>query len=187
MNRVLELRTNLSMTQEEFSAFCGLARSSVARFEAGENIGRASAERIARACNVSVSFVLGDTNAETNETPPEPVPEKRKDPAPKWNVKYPPGVAFRVAKQEPDPQPVVVLSDADIARIAERVARINDDAKAAPALNPAEQQLVEEFRMLSPAQRIRVQRPDQTLDTYALSHLTCLIRTSGSCRGWSWS
>lgn len=69
MNRVLELRTMLSLTQEEFAARCGIARSSIARFEAGENIGRASAEKIAHACGVSVSAVLGDANIETIRTP----------------------------------------------------------------------------------------------------------------------
>ena len=147
MNRVLELRTKMKMPQEEFAVFCGVARSSIARFEAGENIGRASAEKIARACGVSVSDVLGDTNIGTNGTTP--------DPAPEWNAEYPPGVALRMAPQSRQP---LVLSDTDIARIAERVAVINREPKSGPAFTPVEQQLVEEFRMLSPAQRTRVQR-----------------------------
>lgn len=150
MNRVLELRTMLSLTQEEFAARCGIARSSIARFEAGENIGRASAEKIAHACGVSVSAVLGDANFETNRTP-----SGGADPAPVWNVEYPPGVAARVM---PRPGPSFALSDADIARIAERVAVINREPGPAPSFTPAEQQLVEEFRMLSPAQRTRVER-----------------------------
>lgn len=150
MNRVLELRTSKSMSQEEFAVFCGVARSSIARFEAGENIGRASAEKIARACGVSVSDVLGDTNISTNRTP-----SLAADPAPAWDVEYPPGVAARVI---PRPGASFALSDADIARIAERVAMINREPVPAPSFTPTEQQLVEEFRMLSPAQRTRVQR-----------------------------
>ena len=150
MNRVLELRTRQSMSQEEFAVFCGVARSSIARFEAGENIGRASAEKIARACGVSVSVVLGDASFETNRTP-----SSSADPAPAWDVEYPPGVAARVI---PRPGPSFALSDADIARIAERVAMINREPVPAPSFTPAEQQLVEEFRMLSPAQRTRVER-----------------------------
>ena len=151
MNRVLELRTSKSMSQEDFAVFCGVARSSVARFEAGENIGRASAEKIARACGVSVSYVLGDTTISTNDTT-----SPAAAPAPAWNAVYPPGVALRTA--QPRPQPSVALSDADIALIAERVAALNREAPSGVVYTPVEQQLVEEFRMLSPAQRTRVQR-----------------------------
>lgn len=149
MNRVLELRTKMKLSQEEFAVFCGVARSSIARFEAGENIGRASAEKIARACGVSISDVLGDTIFETNGTPSAPAP------APEWNPEYPPGVALRTV---PQPRQPLVLSDTDIARIAERVAVINREPQPGPAFTPVEQQLVDEFRMLSPAQRTRVQR-----------------------------
>lgn len=149
MNRVLELRTKMKLSQEEFAVFCGVARSSIARFEAGENMGRASAEKIARACGVSISDVLGDTNFKTNGTPPAP------DPAPELNAEYPPGVSLRTV---PQPWQPLVLSDTDIARIAERVAVINREPKPGPEFTSAEQQLVEEFRMLSPAQRTRVQR-----------------------------
>ena len=150
MNRVLVLRTKLEMTQDDFAALCGVARVSIARYEAGENIGRASAEKIAQACGVSVSFVLGYGDSVTNDTKASSA-----DPAPAWNVEYPPGVAARVI---PRPGPSFALSDADIARIAERVAMINREPVTAPSFTPAEQQLVEEFRMLSPAQRTRVQR-----------------------------
>lgn len=149
MNRVLELRSKMGLTQDDFAAHCGVARVSVARYEAGENIGRASAEKIARACGVSVSDVLGDTIFETNGTTSAP------DPAPEWNPEYPPGVTLRTVPQARQP---LVLSDTDIARIAERVAVINREPKPGPAFTPVEQQLVEEFRMLSPAQRTRVQR-----------------------------
>ena len=70
MNRVLELRSKMGMTQDDFAALCGVARVSIARYEAGENIGRASAEKIAQACGVSVSFVLGYGDSVTNDTSP---------------------------------------------------------------------------------------------------------------------
>ena len=73
MNRVLELRTRLSMTQDEFAAHCGLSRVSVARYEASGNLGRASAEKIAHACGVSVSYVLGYGDSVTNDTSPSAV------------------------------------------------------------------------------------------------------------------
>ena len=79
-----------------------------------------------------------------------PEPEPRQE----WNVEYPAGTALRAI---PLHQPLT-LSEADIGRIAERVAQINQEAKTSPVLNMSEQQLIEEYRMLSTAQRIRVQR-----------------------------
>ena len=93
---------------------------------------------------------MGYDTEVTNDTK-APAPE----PAPEWNPEYPPGVALRTVPQQRQP---LVLSDTDIARIAERVAVINRVPKPGPAFTPVEQQLVEEFRMLSPAQRTRVQR-----------------------------
>ncbi|MBO4884618.1 MAG: helix-turn-helix transcriptional regulator [Clostridia bacterium] len=66
MNNVLNLRQKMSMTQDEFADYCNVSRISIARFETGSNISRASAERIAKACGVSVSYVLGDLH-ETNK------------------------------------------------------------------------------------------------------------------------
>ena len=61
MNNVLILRKARAMTQDEFSEYCNVSRISIARYEAGSKVSRENAERIAKACHVSVSYVLGDT------------------------------------------------------------------------------------------------------------------------------
>ena len=60
MNNILELRTQTGKTQDEFSEMCGVSRISIARYEAGAPVSRATAEKIASACGVSVSYVIGD-------------------------------------------------------------------------------------------------------------------------------
>ena len=60
MNRVFELRKNLKLTQDEFADYCGISRISISRYETGGEISRMSAKKIATACDVSVSFVLGE-------------------------------------------------------------------------------------------------------------------------------
>ena len=62
MNRVFLLRDKLHMTQDEFAEYCGIAKVSIARYEAGANINRANAIKIAQACNVTVDYVLGENN-----------------------------------------------------------------------------------------------------------------------------
>lgn len=64
MNRVEELRIRLQMTQEQFAEYCSISRSSVARYEKGENISRENAEKIANACKVSIDYVLGKEEIE---------------------------------------------------------------------------------------------------------------------------
>ena len=54
MSRVEDLRAARQMTQSEFAEFCGISRSSIARYEAGDKISRENAMRIADACDVSV-------------------------------------------------------------------------------------------------------------------------------------
>lgn len=75
MNRIVELRTSLNMTQDEFAEYCGVAKVSIARYEGGANVSRANAVKIAEACNVSIGFVLGiDINPQhvnTNEWNPD--------------------------------------------------------------------------------------------------------------------
>ena len=90
MNRILELRNKMRMTQEEFADFCDIARSSIARYEASGNVSRANAEKIARACNVSVSYVIGDTSADT--------------PAPSLSEADVNRIARQVAQMNRDPQ-----------------------------------------------------------------------------------
>lgn len=58
MNRVYELRDKFSMTQEGFAEFCGISRSSIARYENGGEINRVNAKKIADACNVTIGYVL---------------------------------------------------------------------------------------------------------------------------------
>ena len=70
MNNVLELRTTLGMTQDEFAEYCDVSRISIARYETGGKVSRASAEKIAAACKVSVSFVIGDTKKAPAQAPP---------------------------------------------------------------------------------------------------------------------
>ena len=59
MNRVRELKEKYQMTQEQFAEFCGISRSSVARYEGGGEINRSNADKIANACHVSIDYVLG--------------------------------------------------------------------------------------------------------------------------------
>lgn len=66
-NRILELRTKLSMTQEDFAEHCGVSRISIARYEAGDRISQSSAEKIASACNVSIDWIMNRTDI------PEPI------------------------------------------------------------------------------------------------------------------
>jgi transcriptional regulator with XRE-family HTH domain len=67
MNNVLTLRNRLSMTQDEFAEFCNVSRISIARYEAGTEIHRANAMKIASACGVPVEYVLGiEQNDEPN-------------------------------------------------------------------------------------------------------------------------
>lgn len=61
MNNVLTLRNSLKMTQDEFAEYCNVSRISIARYEAEGKISRAGAEKIAAACGVTVSYVLGET------------------------------------------------------------------------------------------------------------------------------
>ena len=59
MNNVLLLRNQLCMTQDEFAEKCNVSRISIARYEAGAEINRANAVKIAAACGVPVEYVLG--------------------------------------------------------------------------------------------------------------------------------
>ena len=59
MHNVTKLREKMEMTQEEFADFCGISRTSIARYEAGGKISRSSAVKIAEACRVTVDYVLG--------------------------------------------------------------------------------------------------------------------------------
>ena len=65
-NNVQRLREQKGLTQERFAELCGISRASIARYEAGEEINRKNAVKIADACEVTVDFVLGiDTETPT--------------------------------------------------------------------------------------------------------------------------
>lgn len=134
MNRVLELRTRLGMTQDAFAEKCGIARISIARYEAGDNLSRAGAEKIAHACNVSVSYVLGDTidTRPLTEKPPEALTVEDYAAS---------GAAVRVT---PRPQPQRQPS-ASLDAIIDQLSRLRDTA--AP-LKTDEQNLIEMYRKL---------------------------------------
>ena len=59
MNTIRTIRHNLNMTQAQFAEHCGVSIVSVTRYEAGQIISSKNAEKIAKACNVSVDYVLG--------------------------------------------------------------------------------------------------------------------------------
>lgn len=60
MNNVLMLRQSYKMTQDEFSEHCNVSRISIARYESGAEVSRVNAKKIAEACGVSISYVLGE-------------------------------------------------------------------------------------------------------------------------------
>lgn len=60
MNVIEELRSARKMSQFEFAEFCGVSRTSIARYEAGKEISRENAKRIASACGVSVDYLVGE-------------------------------------------------------------------------------------------------------------------------------
>lgn len=67
MNKVLSLRNALHMTQDEFAEYCNVSRISIARYEAGAEINRANAVKIATACGISVDELLGRESAEPDD------------------------------------------------------------------------------------------------------------------------
>lgn len=140
MNRIKELRKKYPMSQKELAERLHISQASISGYEGGTvEPDIELMKQMAEIFGVTLDYLMGfDT-----------------EPKKEWNVEYPPGVALRTY---PQPQPGLSLSEADITRIAERVAQMNTDAKTSPVLNSNEQQLIEEYRMLSTAGRIRVQR-----------------------------
>ena len=72
MNNVLSLRTSLQMTQDEFSEYCNVSRISIARYEAGAEINRKNAVKIANACGVSIEYVIGEEKKDAESLPIAP-------------------------------------------------------------------------------------------------------------------
>ena len=58
MNRITEIRRRMGMTQDQFAEFCDISRVSIARYDAGEQIGRKNAEKIAAACGIGIEEIL---------------------------------------------------------------------------------------------------------------------------------
>jgi len=70
---IRKVREDMGMTQEEFSEFCGLSRSSIARYELGTNPpNRAALKKIATALNTTVSVLLGEESADQEQQKKEP-------------------------------------------------------------------------------------------------------------------
>lgn len=68
---IRKVRKDMGMTQVEFSEFCGLSRSSIARYELGVNPpNRAALKKIATALNTTVSVLLGEESADHGQQKP---------------------------------------------------------------------------------------------------------------------
>lgn len=155
MNRIKELRKSHNMTQVRLAKILGVSQGTISAYEAeAVQIDTATLKALSDLFGVSTDYILGRVgNAPNVDDDDGPAPGSSTS---GWNVEYPSGVAMRTQPQPVAPAPS--LSDADIARIAERVAQMNRDAKTSPILNSSEQQLIEEYRLLNTAGRLRVQR-----------------------------
>lgn len=147
MNRLNEYMIGRGISQKDVAAAVGVSRPTVSDWVNNKKDPRGiNLQRLAGFLGVPWQELII-----TKEAEPAPVSS-----AAGWNVEYPTGVALHTQPQPVAPAPS--LSDADIARIAERVAQMNRDAKTSPILTMPEQQLIEEYRLLNQAQKIRVQR-----------------------------
>lgn len=72
MNKVMELRNSMHMSQEAFAEFCDVSRASIARYEAGAPFSRLNAQKIARACHISIDDLLQIQN----DLDAEPIPAR---------------------------------------------------------------------------------------------------------------
>jgi transcriptional regulator with XRE-family HTH domain len=158
MNRIRQLRKKKGLTQVMLASLLHVSQGTISAYESGLiQIDTGILADLSDLFGVSTDYILGrgdDVPAQANApAAPEPAPGSS---AAGWNVEYPAGTALRTQPQPAAPAPS--LSDADIARIAERVAQMNRDAKTSPILTMPEQQLIEEYRLLNQAQKIRVQR-----------------------------
>lgn len=111
---------------------------------------------IAEALDVSEAWLLGYDVPMEREAPTAPEAPAPGSSASGWNVEYPSGVALHTAR---DPRPGEVasgLSETDIFRIAQKVKNLNDRSLPYANLNPSEAQLVENYRLLYPRQRLKV-------------------------------
>lgn len=65
MSTISDIRAELKMSQESFAEFCDISRVSVARYEAGAQMSRKNAKKIARACGISIDHLLNGTFTES--------------------------------------------------------------------------------------------------------------------------
>ena len=64
MSKLSNIRVKLKMSQEAFAEFCDISRVSVARYEAGAPVSRKNAQKIARACGISIDELLNEDSSE---------------------------------------------------------------------------------------------------------------------------
>lgn len=147
MNRLNEYMIGRGLSQKDVAAAVGVSRPTVSDWVNNKKDPRGiNLQRLAGFLGVPWQELIITKEA-------EPAPGSSTS---GWNVEYPAGVAMRTQPKPAAPAPS--LSDADISRIAERVAQMNRDAKTSPILTLPEQQLIEEYRLLNTAGRLRVQR-----------------------------
>ena len=138
MNRIKELRLAAGMQQKELAISLGVQQPAISDWERQK--ADPSPENVEK-----LMALFGVPRDKIIISQPQ-----------EWNVQYPAGVALHTV---PQPKPGgLTLTDADLNEIAKRVAGLNEDAKTSPVLNKSEQQLIEEYRLLNAAGRIRVQR-----------------------------
>ena len=149
-----EIRRAKHWSQEVLAQKLGTSKQVISRYERGERIPKISiAIKYAEILGVSLKELIGSEAAPTPTAPEAPAPGSA---ASGWNVEYPSGVALHTAR---DPRPGEVasgLSETDIFRIAQKVKNLNDRSLPYANLNPSEAQLVENYRLLYPRQRLKV-------------------------------
>ena len=146
MNRLNELMIERGLTQKDIALAVGVSRPTAHDWACGKKDPKGeNLQKLAAFLRVDWRdiIVLKDD---------APAPGSKEA---GWNMEYPAGVAMRA---QPQPDPAVALSKEQLTFIAEQVAQLNRDAKTTPVLNASEQQLIEEYRLLNSAGRLRVQR-----------------------------
>ncbi|MCR4622635.1 MAG: helix-turn-helix domain-containing protein [Clostridiales bacterium] len=148
--KIYQLRKEKGLTLEEVGNRVGVGKSTVRKWESGQiaNMRRDKIDKLAAALGVSPSYLMGWEDAPA-PTEPQPMTE--------WDVEYPAGVALRTVERPSRPGDAAAnLSELDLLRIAQRIKEINDRSLPYANLNPAEAQLVENYRLLYPKQRLKV-------------------------------
>lgn len=153
MNRLNELMIERGLTQKDIAIAVGVSRPTASDWANNKKDPKGvNLQKLAAFLQVDWREIL---ILKDRQPQPEPAPGSKEA---GWNVEYPAGVSLRTVPTPPIYQQPTGLSDLDISRIAERVAQMNRDAKTSPILNSREQQLIEDYRLLSTAQKLRVQR-----------------------------